>query len=284
MKHQHQKQWIFLKTAIDSNQLAHAYLFSGSREADLEGFSKELIEYLLCSSKQKPCKTCHSCALVEKNQYPDVFVVKSQNSKSSVKDGEDKQEIDVGLIREAQNFLAYKSYYDSYKVVIIENADRMNGEAQNCFLKNLEEPKGRTLILMLTSKPETLLPTIFSRCQHIVFSAPNKVALSPEENALLQGFLKIAPLDLAEKFLYAKNADLGHGNFGKMLEVLQKYFRQELLVKIGVLPQKDASPLLQNYSLEKLKKILNLLEETSYTSMVYNASPKLALEILLMEI
>ncbi|MSU60337.1 MAG: hypothetical protein EXS52_00260 [Candidatus Staskawiczbacteria bacterium] len=259
---EHQKQWDFLKGKFEAGQLPHAYIFSGQDSESLKKFTNDFTKFIKC-------------------EFPDVFIVKSQNSKSSLKDGEDKREIDIALIREAQNFLSYKSYYGGYKVVIIEDAERMNTEAQNCFLKNLEEPKGNTLIMLLSAKPEMLLPTISSRCQQIKFTGDANQQFSPEEQTILQGLLKVMPMDLAEKFLYTKNIKLDNGNFERILAVMQKYFRQVLLAKIGVAgmptPVKD-------YPLPKIKKIINLIETISYNSLAYNSSPKLALEIILLEV
>src|SRR3989344_2960025 len=272
---EHQKQFEFLKQKYEAGQLPHAYVFSGPDAGDLKYFAKELVK--LVNGKN----VAGSDFAIEKETYPDLFIAKSQNSKSSLKDGEDKREIDIALIREAQNFLSYKSYYGGYKTVIIEDADYMNTEAQNCFLKNLEEPKGDTLILLLSSKPEMLLPTISSRCQQIKFTSDIAEKFSPEEQNILQDLLKVMQMDLAEKFLYTKNIKLDKGNFDRILVVLQKYFRQLLLAKIGIpsslVPIKD-------YPLQKIKKIINLIETISHNSLVYNSSPKLALEIILLEV
>ena len=271
------KQREFLKNKFEAGQLSHAYVFSGQDMDELKQVAKELVTLI-----NKDVAKADS--LIEKGNFPDLFIVKSENSKSSQKDGEDKQEIDVALIREVQHFLSYKPYYEGYKTVIIEYAERMNMEAQNCFLKNLEEPKGKTLIVLLCLRPEMLLPTIFSRCQQLKFSSGSKQSFLPQESSVLQGLLKVIDLDLAEKFLYAKNAKLDSANFTAMLQGLQKYFRQLLLGKIGAEPLQSFPLALQQYPLVKIKKILTLIERMLYHSLVYNSSSKLALEILLMEI
>src|SRR5439155_12638026 len=113
--------------------------------------------------------SCQNCLAIEKGSYPDLLFIKSSNSQSSIKDEVDKMEIDVAQVREAQNFLSYKSYYGGFKAVIVDDADRMNQEAQSCFLKTLEEPKGKTIIILNSSKPQILLQTITSRSQEIKF-------------------------------------------------------------------------------------------------------------------
>jgi len=252
---EYKKQWEFLKGKFEAGQLGHAYIFSGQDMEGLKAFTKDFVQSISC-------------------KFPDVMTISSSNSKSSLRDNEDKQEIDISLIREAQHFLSYKSYYGGYKTVIIEHAERMNLEAQNCFLKNLEEPKGDTVIMLLSSKPEMLLPTITSRCQRIKFLG----GASPQAQ-LPQNVSNILNLDLAEKFKFAKAANLDGVNFQNMLQGLQQHFRNLLLAKLGIGKAPE-----NNYSLEKLKKIIRLIETISHNSLIYNSSPKLALEIILLEL
>jgi len=140
----HKKQWEFLKKKLDVDQLSHAYLFTGEEGIGKKLFAKEFAELAGC-------------------KFPDLMTVKEQNRKDE-KFG-DGGEIKISQIREVQNFLSYKSYNGLYKTVIIDDAEKMNQEAQSCFLKTLEEPKGKTLLFLITSKPDMILPTIFSRCQ-----------------------------------------------------------------------------------------------------------------------
>lgn len=271
----YKKQWEFLKGKLESGNLGHAYLLSGPDEIGITHFAKEFVK--LVNGKT----IAGSDLVIERGNFPDVMEVKSINSKSSLENAKDMMEISVEQIRDVQNFLSYKSYYGGYKAVIIHNAERMSLEAQNCFLKNLEEPKGDTIILLISQKADMLLPTIFSRCQEIKFISAFKNEFSAQENVALQNLLKIVSADLAEKFIFAKQADLTGDNFKKILESLQKYFRNVLLVKIGA--QKSEAQYQSHYTVEKLKKIIRLIETINFQASVTNASPKLALEILLME-
>lgn len=234
----YEKQFQFLKDKFKAGQLAHAYVFSGADMEGLKTFANDVAALINC-------------------KFPDVFVIKSENSKSSLKDSEDKQEIDIALIREAQHFLSYTSYHGGYKTVIIENAERMNVEAQNCFLKNLEEPKGSTLIMLLSSKPEMLLPTIFSRCQQI------KCMGETDNVKVPAGLMDVLNQDLAEKFKYAKTANLESGGFENILHALQQYWRKD----IG-----------------RHQKVLKLALDLEHKVQTSNLNKKLALEILLLEI
>jgi len=269
----HQKQWNFLKRKLETDQLAHAYLFAGQDQLGKKTLAKEFIKLVNCLPAQagkpedkKPCGTCVNCQMIEKNSFPDLMIINAT----------DGGEIEISKARGAQNFLSYKSYYGSFKSVIIDNAEKMNQEAQNCFLKTLEEPKGKTILILATSKPEMLLPTIFSRCQIIKFlGRPVKDQKKiEEENKILQDVLKIINSDLGQKFQYAKSLDFEKQDLSQILEVLQKYFRNLLLSG-----SKNA-----DYPVQKIKEILRLIEEINLKITTTNANPKLALEVLLMQL
>ena len=273
----HQKQWDFLKGKFEANQLSHAYVFSGP-----EGIGKKC--FAIEFTKLINDKTVARFDLaIEKEAYPDLSVVKSINSKSSLDNEKDMMEIDVGQMRQLNNFLSYKSYYGGYKTVIIENAERMNQEAQNCLLKTLEEPKGKTIIILITKNTELLLSTIASRCQVISFLPANQQPRSKAEEIMLKELLPLISSELATKFQYAKKVNLEGENFNNILKALQGYFRNLMLAKIGVLPQ-PASLQFNNYPVEKIKNIICLIERLHTQAMLHNINTKLALEILLIEI
>ena len=244
----HEKQWEFLKRTFEAGQLSHAYLFSGEKGIGKKDFAKNLAEFIGC-------------------RFPDLLVIESINSTSSIKNKKDSLEIDIGQIRDAQKFLSYKSYNGGYKIVIIDSAERMNVDAQDCLLKDLEEPKGQTILIMITSHPDMLLLTIFSRCQQIKFfrqkGQEDSSELVEKEAEILKQIIPILQADFAEKFKYTKSIDFQEQSATEIIYVLQKYLRKDII---------------------KNKKILELTQELNKKLLFSNANPKLALEILLMEI
>lgn len=238
----HEKQKEFLKKSFETNRLSHAYIFTGLKNLGKKKFAEEFAKIIGCN-------------------FPDLMLIEAK----------DRKEISIAKIREVQKFLAYKAYNGGFKIVIVDEAHLMNKEAQSCFLKTLEEPKGQTLIILISSRPDMLLPTIFSRCQLIKFLGKpfqNQQQID-KENKILQDFLKIAYANLSEKFKYVKSLDLELNNAEQIILVMQKYFREKLLA---------------NPFDKKTKKFLDLSEEINNKLLFTNASPKLALEVLLMEI
>lgn len=256
----HKKQWEFLKNKFESDQLSHAYLFSGAREIGKMAFAEEFSKFIGC-------------------KFPDLLVVKSADSASSIKNKKDNLEIDIGQIRDALNFLSYKSYNGGFKIVIVDNAERMNQEAQSCFLKTLEEPKGKTLLILVTSKPDMLLPTISSRCQTVKFFKPKDLPVNSErlkkEQEILKDLIPLINSNLADKFEYIKSIDFEQLDAIDILEAMQKHFRKQLLDDVSD-PTAQAG--------KKAKKFLEFSQELNKNLLFTNANPKLALEILLMEI
>jgi DNA polymerase-3 subunit delta' len=243
---QHQKQWEFLRRKFETGTLSHAYLFLGQQGLGKIDFALEFVRFLGCKS-------------------PEILLIKKK---------EDKSEIEISQIREAQNFLSYKSYYGSHKVVIVDGAEQMNQEAQSCFLKTLEEPKGSTLLILISSKPDLILQTISSRCQVVKFFGKPKEDEEKikQEKEVLSQILKVASSDLSEKFKFVKSLDLESAGLAEILKVLQKHFRGLLLAETN------------KENLPKIIKNIKLIEEISNKITLTNASPKLALEILLMEL
>lgn len=271
----HQKQWDFLRKKFELEKLSHAYLFVGEKQLGKKKLAKEFVKFINCQDRESaPCQKCFSCQAIDRGSFPDFKIITKK---------EDKNEIEILQIREVHNFLSYKSYYGSFKAVLIDDAEEMNQEAQSCFLKTLEEPKGKTVLFLITSKPDMLLPTISSRCQTLKFFRSKNFQPDPEklakEQTILSELLKVINSDFSEKFKYVKSIDFEKQKVKDILEPLLKYFRQLLLAKIGA----GETKLNNNYPILKIKKIINLIETINTQTSLTNASPKLALEILLME-
>lgn len=284
----HKKQWEVLKKRFELNQLSHSYLFTGAGEIGKRTFAIEFAKLANCLSESgKPCQKCVNCQMVSKNSFPDFMLV-------SAEDAEGKSgEIQISKIKQVQNFLSYKSYYGSFKVVVVDDAEKMNQEAQSCFLKTLEEPKGKTLIFLISSKPDMLLSTIASRCQALKFFRPKDLPINSEkvrkEQEILKELVPVINSDLSSKFKYVKAIDFEKQKLGDILAAMQKYLRYLLFMQTGVGEIKgqelffDNAPPSKKYSVSKIKKIINLIEDINNKLLFTNVNQKLALEILLME-
>jgi DNA polymerase-3 subunit delta' len=149
-----------LRRSLERGRLAHAYLFVGPRGSGKEAMARTLTKALNCLKKDCDCcsdggQPCDSCRRVDDQAHPDVYWVRPE-SKS--------RRIQVDQMREFMKAVNLRSSMGRVKVGIIVDADCLNEEAGNAFLKTLEEPPSQTVIILLCAAPQRLLPTILSRC------------------------------------------------------------------------------------------------------------------------
>jgi DNA polymerase III subunit delta' len=182
-----------LATAHSQGRLAHAYLMVGPDGIGKRTFAYELCKTLLCQAPPHPftpCDRCQACQQVEAGSHPDVNIARLP---------EDKQELPVKLMRE--EFiprLGLKASRGGWKIGFVEDADAFNEEAANCFLKTLEEPPAKTLLLLRSRTLERQLPTIRSRCQVLRFAPLNDanmtLVLADHEITDTERLSKLLPL------------------------------------------------------------------------------------------
>jgi DNA polymerase-3 subunit delta' len=156
------KQWMHLYQCHQVNRLAHALLFTGQIGLGKSLFAASFAKTLLCKKAlvSGACHRCRDCLLVAANTHPELsYIVPSHK-------GIKIEQIREGLLPLNQ------TTQSPYKILVINPADSLWLAASNALLKNLEEPTARTLFILITDKPELLLPTIRSRCQIIRFIAP----------------------------------------------------------------------------------------------------------------
>ncbi len=306
----HQKQWQFLKKSFKLRRIPHGFLFQGQEKLGKKTFALELIKLVNCQNNEisaRPCQKCSSCQQIEKRTHPDFILVEPL-----------KKEIQISQIRDLGLRLSAKPYSASFKSAIIDQAHSMSPEAQSCFLKTLEEPKGKTILILITEYPERLLPTILSRVQKIKFYPVKEVEIrdylisqglsdkAAEELSLLSfgkpgrtlefllmpaklenqkqkisDLIRICNSPLAFRFQYLKCLLLESKNLKEALEIWLRYFRSALIATIN---NQQSTINQSGYSLSKLKNILQLIQNTIFYISTTNVNPKLALEMLMLEL
>ncbi|MGD9153535.1 MAG: DNA polymerase III subunit delta' [Gammaproteobacteria bacterium] len=155
-------QWENLQSCRVQQKLPHALLFTGAAGVGKYNFTLEFAHSLLCG--QNCCGSCKSCKLFEAGHHPDLKIIEPVDDKA----------IKVDEIRNIVSFVNYSAHVSSYKIVIINVADKMNLNAANALLKTLEEPNKKIILILVTNRPMSLPATIRSRCQTVFFPAPKK--------------------------------------------------------------------------------------------------------------
>jgi len=151
--------------AVQRGRLAHGYLFAGPAGVGKRLFAIELAKTLLCENPPEgrfdSCDRCPACLQIAADSHPDCFVAGLPP---------DKHEWPVEQMHELLHAFTLKSARGKGKVAILDDADDLNEESANAFLKTLEEPPPRSVIILIGTSPDRALPTILSRCQLVRFA------------------------------------------------------------------------------------------------------------------
>lgn len=179
-----------LQRSLVRGRLGHAYLFTGHRLEELELLAKTLAKTLNCRKPAKSggvatdcCDGCLSCQKTDHETHADVHWARPE-SKSRV--------VTVEQVRELTREIQLKPSEAEYKVAIIAAADRLNPRAANAFLKTLEEPPAKSVLILLSTEPERILETIRSRCLRLNFSAEGVRELDQTQSEWLARFGALA--------------------------------------------------------------------------------------------
>jgi len=297
----HQKQWQFLRDSFLLRRIPHALLFEGEERLGKKTLAIEFAKLLNCLEKDfslRPCQKCFSCQSIEKRTHPDFILIEPV-----------EKEIQVFQIRDLILRLSEKPSLSPFKIAILDQAHLMNQEAQSAFLKTLEEPKGKTVLILITEYPERLFPTILSRVQKIKFYPPKKEEIEKfleerkipkeeieemikfslgkpgliidflnnpeklkERKEKIKELMKVLNSSLPFRFQYAGEL-ASQNNLDEILTIWLDYFRNILISKI-----KEKS------SVSKLKNILWQIQRINFLISTTNINQRLALEILMLEL
>src|SRR5438477_805046 len=163
-----------LRTALEREQVHHAYLLAGPVGAGKERAALVFAQAANCLADVRPCGSCEHCAGIARGNFPDVMwlmpqaelIARGRISRADLEAAPSK-EIRVDEIRALAKRLSLAPLRGRRKVAIIIPAEAMNERAQNTLLKTLEEPPPATTFLLLSANPDSLLPTIRSRCARV---------------------------------------------------------------------------------------------------------------------
>ena len=183
-----EKALTYLTTLVRNQRVPGALLFYGPDGVGKKLAAVEFAKSLNCLNPQggHACHVCANCVAIEKNTYPDVTIVdfeyqarlevkKDVSSKGYAEELEKEiakqQHLNVGTIREVAAKSQQKAIgTGGWKVLIVDQAQTMQGAAANALLKFIEEPPAKTVWILITNKRSSMLKTILSRCQPLAFA------------------------------------------------------------------------------------------------------------------
>ncbi|MCX8044317.1 MAG: DNA polymerase III subunit delta' [Desulfobacterota bacterium] len=259
----HEQAISLLRQMIRSATIPHAFIFYGA-----SGIGKKTSAFAFAKALNCPnmlddfCSICTACCKIEQRVHPDILYLEPFENKNT---------IGIDQLREMQEQIAYRPFEGMWKVVIIDNADRLQTEAANSLLKTLEEPPDNTVIVLIATSIAGMLPTILSRCQQIRFLPLtsetivdylcSRVDACPEDATIIaqyaHGSIERALMLFDEEFINQRNKFIamlsqetvlqpGASNdlIGKiskerqeafaLLDLLELWYRDLLLIKFGM--------------------------------------------------
>ena len=197
----------YLNSTIENKNISHSFMFVGKPGIGKKQFAHQYAEMIMCLQDGK-CDgnsvKCDSCVKFEGNANPDYVEITP-----------DGKTLKIEQIRNLQARIVEKPITSRRKVYVIDDADLMSEEAQNCLLKTLEEPPEYAVIILIVSNESRILPTIKSRCVIIKFQPLTlkeikqvKPELSDDLIQLLEGSLLNAENIEQKKEQYAQLLNL----------------------------------------------------------------------------
>ncbi len=188
---EHQQGIQLLQRSLERGRLAHAYLFTGHQLPELEALARTLAKTLNCRQPLRgpsgaainSCDGCLTCKKIEHDNHADVHWVRPESKMRIIR---------IEQMRDLMKEIQLKPSEAGYKLAIIVGADRLRTEAANAFLKTLEEPPPKTILILLTVEPQRLLETILSRCLRLSFAGEGLRQLDPAQLDWLSSFSQLA--------------------------------------------------------------------------------------------
>jgi DNA polymerase III subunit delta' len=241
----------FLKMAMRRRKIPHAFLFTGIPGVGKTTTAVAFTQAINCLEpvENEGCGRCLMCRRMTSGNFPDLLVIEP-----------DGQNIKIAQIRELNRALGYRPVAGNYRVTIIRQAEVMNEEAGNAFLKTLEEPPLGNILILETVEPRDLLPTIVSRCQNIPFQ--------PLSFRVVKERLMVE-MDMDEERA-SLISRLAEGSLGRAINISEGSFleeRQDHLEKVIRLPsvsKGEAMDIAMEYA-DKYKKI-NRESDTAFST------------------
>ena len=189
-----------LAESLAKNHISHFYLISGPRGSGKKTLAQLMAQAFLCKGHSRPCGTCDPCRKIRNRNHPDLITVEDP----------DHKRVPVKVVRQYREDMFIRPNESDYKIYLFPQD--LGIEGQNALLKILEEPPQYGIFLLLTDNPETVLPTVRSRCTELKLQALPQKTL---KTYLCARFPDAAPDDIE-----AAAARSG-GFLGQALELLE---------------------------------------------------------------
>ena len=228
----HPRAQALMARALERGRVPPALLFVGPSGVGKRTVALAVARALLCETgKPFPCDRCSSCSRCLKGMHPDLFLVEALT-----------KVIKIDQVRDVVREIGSSPFEGRARAFVIDDAHELTEQAANALLKSLEEPAPRSHVILVTSAPQALLPTVRSRCQLVRFG--------PLPSALVEQHLRsVAGLDAEEAALRAAAAA---GSLGVALSLESQVYRDVRDRLVGLLESAASSGPLQRMEMAQV--------------------------------
>jgi DNA polymerase III subunit delta' len=278
-----------LRRAIAADRLAHAWAFIGPEGSGRTWTALAFAQILLCerSGPGAPaaCGRCRGCALAAARQHPDLHVIEPTPPETNPKG---PRVLRIGAVRELERQASLRPALARHKVFILEDAERMTGDAPQAFLKTLEEPPARTVIVLVLPRARALPATVLSRCQVVRFPARADPRRAADRAEALEILAEVRAKGVETLFRRSGTVDRDRERAERLVDAYWFYYRDLLVAgsggPLGLLGDPERAEEIareaRTWSVDDILRGLDTCRRARQ-ALAVNVSPRLTLEIIL---
>jgi DNA polymerase-3 subunit delta' len=271
-----------LRRTLAGGRVAHAYAFVGPPESGGTGAALAFAQALLCPAGG--CGTCRSCAMAAARQHPDLHVISPTPPEANPRG---PRAVRIGAIRARERQAALAPVLAARKVFVLDEAERMTGEAPQAFLKTLEEPPARTVVILVLSRARAVPATVLSRCQLVRFP-PRLARATPERAEAIEALAEVRAKGVEALFRRAQAFERDRERAERFVDACWLHCRDLLLARCGapgrLLGDPATAPALAEeaatWTVEGLLQAITTCRQARQ-SLAVNVTPRLTAEIVL---
>ncbi len=271
-----------LRRALEQDRVAHAYAFAGPPGSGRTGAALAFAGALLC--RERGCGRCRDCALAAARQHPDLHVVEPTPPETNPRG---PRAIRIGAIRELERRAALKPALATRQVFVLDDAERMTGEAPQAFLKTLEEPPAGTVMILVLAGVRALPATVLSRCQIVRFRPAAGGRAAGERAAARELLDEVRTGGVDALLRRSQGLDRDRERAERLVDACWLLWRDLLLARAGAPPhllaeaeqaealRRDA----ERWTLDELLAGIEVCREAR-RALALNVTPRLTVEVL----
>ena len=271
-----------LRRTLSGERVAHAYAFVGPPESGSTQAALTFAQALLCLAGG--CGTCRACTLAASRQHPDLHVLTPTPPEANPRG---PRAIRIGAIRQLERQASLTPVLAPRKVFVLEEAERMTGEAPQAFLKTLEEPPARTILILVLSRARAVPATVLSRCQLVRF-LPRPAAATREQAEALEALAEVRAKGVEAIFRRAQAFERDRERAERFVDACWLYCRDLLLIRCGAPGRLLGDPAAVEvlgpeaaaWTVDALLEAITTCREARQ-ALAVNVTPRLTLEIVL---